>query len=201
MRDSIVICTGGSETLGVRSTRGYPEHLGEMLHNMQIPCLVQNCGVAGDKLVDMLRRLPILLATAPRGRHVVLVMALPLHDAQGGGTPPAELITLLQQAVTWGMNFSDAMLLCTPTPIGVSPLAPVRGFVRSSRRWVDQRGVSAVKDVAATNKIDIVEWHTMDKSHLIDVAHPGPAGYRWKALAALPLVLAALGAAPGSAPA
>mgnify|MGYP001612663634 CR=1 FL=1 len=186
----MILCVGGSTTLGVRSTRGYPEHIAQQLGGV----LVANRGIAGGRLVDVLRQLPsdLLLVGGP----AVLLVGLPLHDAQGGGTPPSELGVLLGQVVQWGTAHCSQVVLCTPTPIGAAPLAPVRGFVRASRRWV-AKGAQEVRDVAAEYDLPVVAWDDMPPERLVDVAHPGPAGYRWMADRALPVVQQALEAIKG----
>lgn len=186
MATRTILCIGGSTTLGVRSTRGYPEHLAQHLGGV----LVVNRGIASGRLLDVLRQLPADLTLVP-WRPSVLLVGLPLHDARGGGTPPSELAALLGQVVDWGVARCGRVVLCTPTPVGAAPLAPVRGFVRGSRRWVT-KGAQVVRDVATEYRLPVVEWADMPSARLVDVAHPGPDGYRWMAERALPAVQQAL---------
>ena len=185
-----ILCVGGSATLGVRSTRGYPEHIAQLLDGP----LVCNRGIAGGRVIDVLRQLPADLALVRRPD--LLLVGLPLHDAQGGGTPPSELGALLAQMADWGRACCGQVVLCTPTPIGAAPMGPVRGFVRAARRWVP-KGAQVVREVAAAYGLPVVEWADMPVERLVDVAHPGPQGYRWMADRALPVVVQALASARG----
>ncbi len=185
-----VLCVGGSTTLGVRSTRAYPEHLAEALRAGGRPgALVANRGVAGARLLDVLRRLPADLQAVPR--PAVLVVHVPLHDARGGGTPPSELAVLLGQVLAWGREHCGEVVVCTPTPVGSAPLAPARGFARPARRWV-AKGAHVARTVAADHGVTLVDWSGMPRELLADVAHPGPRGHGWLAEQLAPAVLGAL---------
>ena len=172
-----IACLGGSTTAGVRTTRGYPEHLPFMLAGLigrQTRPLVFNRGIPGGKLLDVLRQLPAELGLL---KPSVVVMGLPLHDAQGGGVPPRELEALLTLLVDQVKAVGAQLVLCTPTPIlGGS----VRGFGRPSRRWVE-KAAQVAQQVAACHDLPLVEWHQMDAGLLADGVHPTPQGCVWQA--------------------
>lgn len=184
-----VLCVGGSETAGVRTTRGWPEHLSSALDADGCGALVYNRGRAGARLLDVLRQLPDDLQVCPRPD--VLVVAIPRHDARAGGTPPSELRALLETVLRWAP--AGRVVLCTPLPVGAAPLGPVRGFARPARRWVE-KGSRVLRDVAIDHDAQVVTWDTMPTELLADVAHPGPNGYRWLAEQVRPAVRRVLSA-------
>lgn len=181
-----IVCVGDALTLGVRTTRGYPEHLWEILHRGQdggrpANVLVHNAGLpVGSTLVDVVRALPATFA--PLGRVHVAVLLAPPYDARGGGTPPREFRALLEQAVvTLGEltkgDDAGAVVLATPTPIGSTE---VRGFARPSRRWV-VKAAEVVRDVGHEHELQVANLHEMPVEHLADGVHLKPTGYRWVA--------------------
>lgn len=167
-----VLCLGGSTTIGVRSTRGWPEHLQQSLVGK---ALVHNAGHQGDRLVDVLRRIPEML---PMMRHQTIIVQMPLHDARGGGLPPAEMGILLQQVISWCQE-AEPMLLClaSPTPI-LNTGAPVLGFGRPSRRWL-LKAARVVEEVAAENELLFLPFHELPVEGMLDQVHPGKLGYAW----------------------
>lgn len=185
-----VLCIGDPITFGVRSTRGYPEHLWDILnHDMVAPvsCTVHNAGLASGCLVDVLRALPASLALQPT--WTVAVLLAPPYDARGGGTPPREFGALLEQAAHALSEGASRVILCSPTPIGESD---TRGFARPSRRWIP-KAAELVRDLAKAYQIPFVALHEMPRELLADAVHPKPAGYRWIADQLAPVVRVGLG--------
>ena len=90
-----IACLGGSNTLGVRTTRGYPEHLPSVMGEPRP--FVFNRGLPGAKTLDVLRGLPEALF--PLESLDVVVFGSPTHDAQGTGVPPRELRELLELVI------------------------------------------------------------------------------------------------------
>jgi len=180
-----IVCIGDALTLGVRTTRGYPEHLWELLHlggegAAPLNVLVQNAGLqAGATLVDVVRALPATLS--PLGRVHVAVLLAPPYDARGGGTPPREFRALLEQAVVTLRALvapdDGRVVLATPTPIGPTT---VRGFARPSRRWV-AKAAELVLEAGRDHEVPVVQLHEMPAELLADGVHLKPAGYRWVA--------------------
>ena len=179
-----IVCIGDALTLGVRTTRGYPEHLWDLLHLGEgatpLDVLVQNAGLqAGSTLVDVVRSLPATFA--PLGRVHVAVLMAPPYDARGGGTPPREFRALLEQAVATlhALVAPDdgRVVLATPTPIGPTT---VRGFSRPSRRWIG-KAAELVLEVGREHEVPVVQLHEMPAELLADGVHLKPAGYRWVA--------------------
>lgn len=174
-----IACLGGSNTLGVRTTRGYPEHLPYLLPGRP---LVYNLGLPGGKTLDVLRGLPAAFRSLP-GDVDVAVFGVPLHDAQGGGVPPKELEALLGLLIDQVVDYRCKLILCTPTPI-VQDKGEVRGFGRPSRRWIE-KAVQVIETMATSEDrhsvAAVCRWHLMDKALLADAIHPGPAGCRWQA--------------------
>lgn len=201
-----ILCIGDAVTLGVRSTRGYPEHLWEILTSsgqVAIPggVLVQNAGLSEGGLVDVLRRLPSAFGIAQAD---VVVLLAPPFDARGGGTPPREFRALMVQTVEAALSMQGrqaqtsglprTMVLCSPTPIGETDgqRGHVRSFGRPSRRWVP-KAAEIVREVAADHGLPYVDLHEMPRDLLADSVHLKPAGYRWVAEMVAPVVRAALG--------
>lgn len=180
-----VLCLGGSNTRGVRTTRGYPEHLWSVMGPAHGNIEVHNRGIQGGRLLDVLRQVADDLHVI-REPHVVVV-GIPTHDAQGGGTPPNELRALLEQVIAHLLGHTSAILLAEPTPIvGAEP--PVRGFGRPSRRWCAKAAAVAQATATANDLPTPIPWLGMPPELLCDGVHPGPAGYRWMAEQAVPLV-------------
>lgn len=134
-------------------------------------------------MLDVLRQLPDDLRVCPRPD--VVVIAIPRHDARGGGTPPSELQALLDTVLQWAP--AGRVVLCCPTPVGAPPLGPVRGFARPARRWVD-KVARLVRATGEDHDASVVGWDAMPGDLLADVAHPGPRGYAWMAEQVLPVV-------------
>jgi hypothetical protein len=168
-----IACLGGSNTLGVRTTRGYPEHLPAMFSPTPF---VFNRGLAGAKTLDVLRHLPEDMALMDRVDTVVF--GLPTHDAQGTGVPPSELRALVEVLLHQLLLTEARIVLCTPTPVVTA--SPVRGFGRPSRRWVE-KAVQVIETIGAEHEIPVVRWHTMPLGLMADAVHPGPGGCRWQA--------------------
>ncbi len=173
-----IACLGGSNTLGVRTTRGYPEHLPYLLPGRPI---VYNLGIPGAKTLDVLRGLPAAFRSLP-GAVDVAIFGLPFHDAQGGGVPPKELEALLGLLIDQVVDYRCKLILCTPTPIAIpaDQKGEVKGFGRPSRRWIE-KAVQVVATSAAALDLPVVPWHTMPKELLADAVHPSPAGCLWQA--------------------
>jgi len=182
-----ILCLGGSTTIGVRSTRGWPEHLQQTLVGK---ALVHNAGEAGARLVDILRGLPQVLHYH-RGPKAIIIQ-VPLHDARGGGLPPSEVGILLQQIVDWcGEVDPQIICLATPTPI-ITIGGAVEGFNRPSRRW-HPKAVQVVTELAEELSLPLIPFHLLSVDGMIDQVHPGRRGYEWMGQTAAATVLEAWG--------
>lgn len=186
-----IVCVGDALTRGVRTTRGYPEHLWELLNlgsdgACPMGALVHNAGLPpGSKLLDVLHALPGTYA--PLGRVSLTVLLAPPYEARGGGTPPNEFRALLEQVVYHlqaAVGDDRGVILATPTPIGPST---VRGFARPSRRWIE-KAAKVVQEVGAEHGLQVVAAHELPVELLADGVHLKPAGYRWVAEQVAPAV-------------
>lgn len=160
-----VLCLGGNICLGARSPRGWPEHLWQVSG-----AHVVNGATSGARLIDVLRSIP----RQPGEGWDLVVVQTGAYDARGGGTPPVEFASLLEQTVdAVNIRWPEArVILCTPTPI--APSCTVSGFNRAARRWVT-RVTPLVYDVA-DGQCEVVVLHDLDLNLLPDGVHPSSAG-------------------------
>jgi len=179
----VIVCLGGSVCYGLRSTRGWPDHLWALgrgtwtVQNWARPDLNLREVVHETRRVDW-------------SSVTTAILQVGTEDARGSGTPPSEFVALLEQAVgTVSALAPDAeILVCTPTPIGHTE---VPGYRHSSRRWV-RRVSPAVAAMADAWDVGIVRLHDMPEGLLADGVFPSPDGYAWIA----DRVAMALGGAP-----
>lgn len=169
----IIDCYGDALTFGVRSTRGWPEHLWALLQEQGKTVVVRNRGLpAPAKAQDVLRAI-----NASTDRGDVAILACPAYDAYGSGTPPKEYQALLSQAFFALSQRYDLVLGCVPTPI-IAHSGQPRSFGRTSRRWY-KNGAKAAVEAMEEQEIKIIRISDISPDLLADGVHPTPNGYRW----------------------
>ena len=168
-----ILCLGDALTHGVRSTRGWPEHLWANLDPATV--IMLNRGLPPPaKVADVLRAMDLSMV-----KPDICIIGAPIYDAKIC-TPPKEYGLLLSQAVCHALIYSKRVILCTPTPIFARDGQP-QGFGRDARRWLP-KAVSAVHSAVETiddPRLHGVNLSGMPEALLSDGVHPKPDGYKW----------------------
>lgn len=174
---------GGSNTSGERVAKAWPEYLLEPFHGR---CLLQNAAASGNTLLSISRNLPF-----PTGKSLadILILACPVEDARGTGTPPEIWGSLLKQTAWHLSRLAPLVLILPPTPIVAAKGQP-RGYGRPARRWIE-RVHGVYQEMSELTWIK-GEW-AVSPTHLLDGVHLSLQGHQEAANQLIPVVKGLIG--------